>query len=87
MPRSETGPAPKIRTWFRRATKSVDDVADGFEPAETPPPGARSSIGDTDRETSTNALTSDAGPTQRLSQTPDAVPKRQRLVRASVVQR
>ncbi len=45
----------KIKTWFRRATKSVEDVAHGLEPAETPPPGARSTIGGTDRETSTNA--------------------------------
>jgi hypothetical protein len=45
----------KIKTWFRRATKPVEDVAHGLEPAETPAPGARSSSGDTDRETSTNA--------------------------------
>ena len=45
----------KIKTWFQRATTSVEDVAHGLEPAETPPPGARSSTGDTDRETSTDA--------------------------------
>jgi hypothetical protein len=45
----------KIKRWFRRATKSVEDVAHGLEPAATPPPGAGSSTGDTDRETSTNA--------------------------------
>ena len=44
----------KIKTWLRRATNSVEDEAHGLEPTATPPPGARS-IGDRDRETSTNA--------------------------------
>jgi hypothetical protein len=39
----------KIRAWFRRAGKSVEEVAEGQEPAATPP------FGDMDRETSTNA--------------------------------
>jgi len=39
----------KIREWFRRAGKSVEDVAEGKEPATTSP------YDDMDRETSTNA--------------------------------
>jgi hypothetical protein len=39
----------KIRAWFRRAGKSVESVAEGQEPATTPP------LGEMDRETSTNA--------------------------------
>ena len=46
----------KIGRWFRRAVSSVEDVAEGGLPVATPPPGAASAgMGDTDRETSTNA--------------------------------
>jgi hypothetical protein len=46
----------KIREWFRRAARSVEEVAEGGKPVATPPPGAASArLGDQDRETSTNA--------------------------------
>jgi len=43
-----------IKSWFRRATKSVEEVAEGEEPDATSPSG------DADRETSTNAQTAGA---------------------------
>ena len=46
----------KIKGLFRRAATSVEEVAEGEEPVAMPPPGARSGgLGDSDRETSTNA--------------------------------
>ena len=46
----------QIKRLFRRAESSVEAVADGETPAATPAPGAESAgLGDTDRETSTNA--------------------------------
>jgi hypothetical protein len=42
----------KIRGWFRRTTKSVEEVAEGGTAVATPPPGG---MDETDRETSTNA--------------------------------
>lgn len=45
----------KIKAWFRRTTESVEDAAESGEPVATPAPGAGSSRGDADRETSTNA--------------------------------
>ena len=46
----------KIKELFRRAATSVEEVADGEEPVATPAPGSRSGrLGDSDRETSTNA--------------------------------
>jgi hypothetical protein len=51
----------KIKSWFRRATESAEDVAEGEKPVATPPPGAGSArLGDSDRETSTNAQTEGA---------------------------
>jgi len=39
----------KIRAWFRRTDKSVEDVAEGKEPVTMSP------FGDRERESSTNA--------------------------------
>ena len=51
----------KIRRWFRGAERSVEKVVDGEVAVATPPPGAASSeLGDTDRETSSNAQTEGA---------------------------
>jgi hypothetical protein len=45
-----------IKRWFRRATSSLEEVAEGEVAVATPPLGATSSeMGDLDRETSTNA--------------------------------
>jgi hypothetical protein len=46
-----------IKRLFRREVSAVEEVAEGGEPVATPPPGA---IGDSDRETSTNAQTQGA---------------------------
>ena len=43
----------RIKRWFGRAADSVEETAEGGEPAATPPPGA--DPGDSERETSTNA--------------------------------
>ena len=46
----------KFTSLLRRATVTVEEIADGSEPVATPPPGARSArLGDPTRETSTNA--------------------------------
>jgi hypothetical protein len=50
----------KIKSWLRRAGDAAKDVAEGEQPASTPPPGSASSFGDDDRETSTNAQTEGA---------------------------
>jgi hypothetical protein len=51
----------KIRQWFRRAAISVEEEAEGGTAVATPPPGAESAeMGDTDRETSTDAQTAGA---------------------------
>ena len=42
----------KIKGWFRRGEKAVEDVAESGAAVATPPPGTS---GDPDRETSTNA--------------------------------
>jgi hypothetical protein len=50
-----------IKRWFRGAEKSVEERTDGETPVATPPPGAVSDdLGDTERETSTNAQTAGA---------------------------
>jgi hypothetical protein len=43
----------RIKRWFGRAAESVEERAEGGEPDATPPPGAE--LGDSERETSTNA--------------------------------
>jgi hypothetical protein len=46
----------KIKRWFGRTENSAEDVAGGETAVATPAPGAPSAgLGDTDRETSTNA--------------------------------
>lgn len=46
----------KIRQWFRQAASSIEEEADGGTAVATPPQGAESAeMGDTDRETSTDA--------------------------------
>jgi hypothetical protein len=45
----------RIKRMFRKEASSVERVAEGETPAATPPPGAAAGIGDSDRETSTNA--------------------------------
>jgi hypothetical protein len=47
----------RIKGWFRRTEKSVEDVVESGAAIATPPPGAP---GDSDRETSTNAQTEGA---------------------------
>jgi hypothetical protein len=46
-----------IKRLFRREVSAVEEVAEGGEPAATPPHGT---AGDSDRETSTNAQTQGA---------------------------
>jgi hypothetical protein len=51
----------RIKRWFHRAVGSVEEAVQGGSPAATPPPGAnRVGMGDTERETSTNAQTEGA---------------------------
>jgi len=46
----------KIKGFFRRMGTSVEEAAEGGEPVASLPPGAPSArLGDSDRETSTNA--------------------------------
>jgi hypothetical protein len=46
------GAFDRIRQWFRKAGDEARAVAEGEEPAATPPEG---SFGEPERETSTNA--------------------------------
>jgi hypothetical protein len=46
-----------IRQWFRRAGNEAEAVGEGAEPDATPPAG---SLGEPERETSTNAQTQGA---------------------------
>ena len=51
----------EIKGFFRRRGTSVEEIAEGGEPVAPAPRGAESArLGDSDRETSTNAEVEDA---------------------------
>jgi hypothetical protein len=51
----------RIKEWFRRTTGSVENTVEGGEPTATPPPGSDpDGLGESERETSTNAQTEGA---------------------------
>ena len=58
-PAEHGGVLERIRQWFRREARSVEEVAEGETAVATPPRGA-DRTGDADRETSTNAQTAGA---------------------------